>query len=201
MPKEARKRVYDYYFAPEGVPNAAIVAEGKRHNSKIMYAKLYAAGSKDRVGLLRVNKEVYEEAIQILYSNTIQFESTSTLSDFLVQLDPSLRARLTGIVINTWIKTTCRTAMMLLAEARNIKSLKIDSSVLGDEDPAKAAKTFWSDGYKFLDTVGSAKGDKSAAVDVLSFGRKAPAEGKKKPKAHSEEYVEEFKDNLKGKLK
>lgn len=57
LPKEVRARIYGFYFAQKGVVGEAIVLDGKRANKDI-YAKTYAESSKDRVGLLAVNKEV-----------------------------------------------------------------------------------------------------------------------------------------------
>ena len=56
---EIRTRIYGYYFAQKGVMGDSIVIDGKRSNdTKDMYAKTYAEGSKFRVSLLAVNKEV-----------------------------------------------------------------------------------------------------------------------------------------------
>ena len=57
-------RIYDQYFAPKGVLGDAIAIEAKRSCSKSkdvnkdLYAKIYADGSKQRVAVLAVNKEV-----------------------------------------------------------------------------------------------------------------------------------------------
>lgn len=202
LPKEARKRIYDYYFAPKGVVDSEIQVEGKRA-AKDLYAKAYADGSKNRVALLAVNKEIYEEAIQIFYAHKIRMESTTTMSDFLVQTGSAVRARLTDVAVNAWVKTTSRNAMMLLAEARNLKNLHIDSGVSSEGDTAKAAKAFWTDAYKFLEAVGAVKGDKAAGVDAVTFGQKAFTwkDDKKTARPWKDESVEEFRDILKGKLK
>ena len=57
LTKEIQARVYEYYFAQRGVVGETIVLDGKRANKEI-YAKTFAEGSKTRVGLLAVNKEV-----------------------------------------------------------------------------------------------------------------------------------------------
>ncbi|RMY13428.1 hypothetical protein D0866_14076 [Hortaea werneckii] len=57
LTKEIQARVYEYYFAQKGVVGETIVLDGKRANKEI-YAKTFAEGSKTRVGLLAVNKEV-----------------------------------------------------------------------------------------------------------------------------------------------
>lgn len=204
LPKEARAKIYSYYFAPSRVVNADIALEGKRPANKESYAKMYSETSKYRVALLATCKEVHEDAVQILYDHTMRFENTTTLLDFLGQLQQGFRARLRRISIKGFVKTSSRNAMHFLAESPNIVNLHIESGVCTGEDPAKAAKEFYNDAYKFLEAVAARKGDKTAGVDVLTFGRdaflfKAGEDKKKKP--WGEEKREEFKDALRTKLK
>ena len=93
--------------------------------------------------------------------------------------------------------------MHFLAEARNLSALHFETGVFGEGDPPKAVKMFYQDAYKFLEAIGTAKGRKDAGVDVLSFGPLALQfkDEKKHPKPWSTALVQEFKDELKGKLK
>ena len=204
LPKEVRTRVYGVYFAPGNIVNGDIVLEGKRKNeSQALYAKSYANGSKNRVALLAVSKEIYEEAVQVFYAHTMKVESTTTLLDFLGELPGSVRPRLQSVVIKSWVKTTSRNAMNFLAESGGLRSLHIEGGVTTDDDPAKVAKAFYADACKFLEAVTVAKGDKQAGVDVLSFGPRAfqvKGEDKKLAPWHDES-VQDFKDNLKAKIK
>ncbi|KAK5116284.1 hypothetical protein LTR85_009256 [Meristemomyces frigidus] len=202
LPKEARARIYSFYFAQKGVVGESIVLDGKRAN-KDVYAKTYAEGSKNRVGLLGVNKEIHAEAVECFYGHTLKVESTSTLLDFLSQIPTSVRPLLRSLEIKTYIKTTSRNAMHFLAEARNLGRLHIDQGVFNEGDPLKAAKAFHADACKFLEAIGNAKGSKDAGVDVLEFGKQAFQfkDDKKNLKPWAEELVEEFKENLRGKLK
>ena len=55
---EIRQRVYQFYFLTMGQGSLPIVLDGKRKNdTKDPYAKTFAVGNKNRVGLLAVNKE------------------------------------------------------------------------------------------------------------------------------------------------
>ncbi|KAF2482489.1 hypothetical protein BDY17DRAFT_252297, partial [Neohortaea acidophila] len=86
LPKEARARVYKFYFAPEGVVNAEISLNDKRKgDAKDVFAKNYSDGNKNRATILAVNKEIHDEATPILYAHTLRFESTTTLVDYLSQ--------------------------------------------------------------------------------------------------------------------
>ncbi|KAK0258918.1 hypothetical protein LTR48_006213 [Friedmanniomyces endolithicus] len=202
LSKEVRQRTYGFYFAQKGVVDEAIVIDGKRANKEV-FAKTFAEGSKHRVGLLAVNKEIYEEAIQAFYGHTLKLESTSTLLDFLSQIPASVRPRLKSLSIKTYIKTTSRNAMHFLADSRNLTKLRIDTNIFSEGDPAKAAKAFYADAYRFLENIGAAKGDKVAGVDVLEFGKQALQykDDKKNAKPWSSVMVEEFKELLRNKLK
>lgn len=55
---EVRQRIYMFYFLAKGQGSLAITFDGKRKNdSKDPYAKTFAEGNSNRVGLLAVNKE------------------------------------------------------------------------------------------------------------------------------------------------
>lgn len=59
LPAEVRKRIFSLYFASKGIEGEPATIDGKRKNElKDPYAKTYAEGSKYRVALLAVNKEV-----------------------------------------------------------------------------------------------------------------------------------------------
>ncbi|KAK3068235.1 hypothetical protein LTR53_014356 [Teratosphaeriaceae sp. CCFEE 6253] len=220
LPEVARARIYGFYFAQMGVVGEAIVLEGKRTLNKDIYAKAYAEGSKNRVGLLAVNKEVSnstpvaiisapltllqinEETIKVFYAHTLKLESTTTLLDFLSQIPTSVRARLTSLHVKSYIKASSRNAMYTLAGAKNLTRLHISSGVFADGDPGKAAKQFYADAYKFLESIGAAKGDKTAGVDVLQFGKQAFTfkDDKKNVKPWTAPLIVEFKENLRIKL-
>ncbi|KAF2772015.1 hypothetical protein EJ03DRAFT_348828 [Teratosphaeria nubilosa] len=202
LPKELRARIYNFYFAQKGVVGDTILLDGKRSN-KDVYAKTYAEGHKNRVGLLAVSKEISTEATPRLYTLPLRLDSTGTLLDFLSQLPTPVRTRLQNLTIKTFIKTSSRNAMHFLAEARNLQRFHIESGVFGDADPAKAAKQFYAEAYKFLEAVGSVQGRKDAGVDVLGFGPMALTykDAKKEVKPWAEAMVSEFREILRAKLK
>ncbi|GAB1734855.1 hypothetical protein NU195Hw_g9027t1, partial [Hortaea werneckii] len=155
---------------------------------------------------------VHAAALPIFYAHTLKFESTTTLLDFLSQIPTSIRPRLHSLEIKSYIKTTSRNAMHFLAEAQNLARLRIDSGVYcGSEpaDPAKAAKMFYADAYKFFEALGGkAKGEgkdgggKDAGVDLLEFGRLALVckDEKKVVKPWDQEKVQEFWECLRERL-
>ncbi|KAK5134356.1 hypothetical protein LTR08_006536 [Meristemomyces frigidus] len=204
IPVSVRTRIYGYYFAQKGVVDDGIVIDGKRTNvSKDLYAKTYAEGSKSRVGLLAVNKEIHNEATPLFYAHALKLESTTMLLDFLSQLPTHVRPLLRALEIKTWVKTTSRNALHFLAEARHLQRLRFETGVFAEADAAKAGKVFYADSYKFLEAIGAERGDKGAGVDVLEFGKMALTykDENKAVKAWEKAWVEEFKENLRGKLR
>lgn len=147
--------------------------------------------------------QIHADAVQVLYANTLKLESTTTLLEFLSLLEPSTRSRLKSICIQTFIKTNSRNAMHFLAEARNLKSLTIESGVFSGADPMKAARQFHTEAYRFLESAGANKGDKAAGVDVVKFGKQALTfqDNKKARRPWPQKLVDEFKDELRNILK
>jgi hypothetical protein len=59
LPPVIRNRIYKFLFFTKGQGSQPIVIDGKRKDeTKDPYAKSFAEGSKMRVAILRVNKEV-----------------------------------------------------------------------------------------------------------------------------------------------
>lgn len=92
--------------------------------------------------------------------------------------------------------------MMALCNATNLRELKIDNNIGTVADTAKVAKDFYDASYKLLQAMGN-KNDKAAAVDKLKFGKMAFTFTDKKDikKPWDADMVEQFKSNLKAKLK
>ena len=111
-----------------------------------------------------------------------------------------MRARIQFVDVKLYQKANARNAFNLLSEAPNLKKLKFEAGVTSETDPAKAAKTFYSECFKFLKTIGAAKGDPPAGVDILHFTKAAfaPKEGKN---TWTDDMVAEFKEALKEKAK
>lgn len=60
LPFEVRTRIYGFLFFTKGQASQPIALDGKRKDeSKALYAKSFAEGSKYRVGILAVSKEVH----------------------------------------------------------------------------------------------------------------------------------------------
>ena len=114
----------------------------------------------------------------------------------------SVLPRLKHLTIKTFIKTTSKTAISFLAEARNLETLTFENGVFGDDDVTKAVKSFDAEAHKFLAAIGIAKGANDAGVDVLKFGPAAftAKNDKKEVKNWAPIKVDAFKDKLRQKL-
>ena len=147
--------------------------------------------------------QIHAQAISILYSHALKLESTSALLDFLSQLPTPIRTLLRALEIKLWVKTSSRNALHFLADARHLQRVRFETAVFNEGDPVKACKSFYADAYKFLEAIGAAQGDRCAGVDCLEFGRMAMTfkDEKKVAKPWKAELVEEFKENLRAKLR
>ncbi|KAF2716738.1 hypothetical protein K431DRAFT_278310 [Polychaeton citri CBS 116435] len=202
LPAEVRCRVYRFYFANNGVVGKGIALDNKRKEGKRMFAKFFIEGVKNRVGLLAVNKQLYNEAAPVLYSHVLSFADTSSVMEFMLDMSPRSRELLQYVNVKTYVKTTSRNAMNTLADAVNLKRLRIFQSVSTESEPAKAAKALYTDMYKLLESIGRKLGDKRAAVDVLSFGREAFKfkDKEKKETLYTTEMILEVKEALKDRV-
>ncbi|CZT19547.1 uncharacterized protein RCC_05398 [Ramularia collo-cygni] len=173
LPIAVRNTVYRMYFAPKGLTEetTAIVLDGKRATDKVPYSKSFADGSKQRVGLLAVSKMVNAEAAAILYNHPLRFESTTVLGEFLVEYR-STRSKICNVEVKNY-KKGARMALILLAEAPNIRRLRLEGGVSTETDPRKAAKALYMEAAQLLEAIGKQKQAKDAGVEVLEFGKEA----------------------------
>nr|POE49491.1 hypothetical protein CFP56_50408 [Quercus suber] len=215
LTRDIRVLVYRFYLAQNGTVDEAIVFDGKRAN-KEPYAKTFAQGSKNRVGLLA---------------------SCQELAEWIAQVNQPVRLLLRSVEVVAYTKTSSRMAFHLLTEARFLTRLHIDSGISTENDPIKAAKAFYSDAYKLLEAIGStnrmldqantnSSGNAGGAkevnkkpndadeandeviitdgIDILSFGRNAfvtKDSGTRKVTPWNRALVDEFKESLRAKMK
>jgi hypothetical protein len=200
LPEEARIMVYRHYFQPS---DEGIVIEARRRCNQEVYAKKYAAGSKNRAALLAVNKAISQAAVQILYEQSIKFETTQHLLEFLSQAQPSVKSRLRHIKIKHYQKNNARTALNLLVDAERIESVTIESGIASDGDVKRAAKTFHMDTFKFLEAMAGRHGKKEADLTgVFKLGKLALAiKDGSKLRQWSSDKVREFEVAVIAKMK
>jgi hypothetical protein len=197
LPEEARVMVYRHYIDGE------IAIDAKRNSTHEVYAKKYAAGSKNRVALLVANKAISQVAVQVLYEQTITFETSAHLLEFMTQVSPSVRSKLRRIKIKNYNKSTARTAFNLLVDADNIETVTIESGIANDGDIKKAAKQFHGDTSKYLEAMAARKGKKEVDLcGVFVLGRHALAiKDGSKIRPWAPDKVQEFEAAVTAKIK
>lgn len=215
LPEVVRNTVYRMYFAPKGLTELTtpIVVDGKRTIDKAPFSKSFADGSKNRVGLLAVSKavrtvepialwlspltssQINAEAVPVLYSHPLRFESTLLLGEFLVE-NCSTRVHITNIEVKAFRKGA-RMPLTLLAESPKLRRLQFEVGVTTEADPRKAARAFYLDAAQLLDAIGKQKQDKDAGVDIIEFAKGSLTTKGDKTKNYTEEMVEEFVESLK----
>ncbi|KAK4998943.1 hypothetical protein LTR66_001933 [Elasticomyces elasticus] len=204
LSEEVRVRIYKIILAPK---TGTIVLDCVNSARKAVTAKIYANGDKHRLAILGVSKEIRKAAFPIVYSNCFSFESTSTLLNWLSQVGKDVRSSLVNINVKLYVKSSAHTALHFLAECDKLDRLHFEQGVGVDKTPAKAVKDFYADAYRFLEAMGTAKGDKAAGMKILSFGNglkcfsiKEKVKDKEGQRAWSDAEKEEFLRSLKAKL-
>ena len=131
----------------------------------------------------------------------MKFDKSDSALSFLSCVGERVRFSLTRLDIFNLTKTTALPMMMMLSECKHIQRVHIIGGVGTNSLPEKAARVFYSDAYRFLQTMGSLRGDRFAGLDLLSFGKKCfvVKEGTE-TRMWTEDEIDEFTDALKGKL-
>jgi hypothetical protein len=125
--------------------------------------------------LLAVNKQIYQEARNILYENEFKMADPLALHSFIVDIGPQAAKLLTHVTLCSRIygrsmqKGYNHSAFAMLASATNIKKLRIESLTNWMDAPSWAARQFYRDGFPWLEAVGAAKGKLDAALDLLEL--------------------------------
>ncbi|KAF2445144.1 hypothetical protein P171DRAFT_485210 [Karstenula rhodostoma CBS 690.94] len=129
--------------------------------------------------LLRVNKQIREEATPLLYSqNNFNFRNARDLSSFLGRHALHVRD-LSRIVVwdsldlrgNVIAAQYMEMAFSLLVFAENLESLELTVDLYGktDDQIRSAVGSFYRMARNWLQAVGIRKGDKLAAMNILTI--------------------------------
>lgn len=139
---------------------------------------------------------MYAEAVKLLYTHPLRFESTTLLGEFLVEYRDA-RSKVCNVEIKNY-KKGARVGFSLLCEADHLHRLRLEAGVANEADPRKAAKAFHADASQLLDTIGKKKQDKDAGVDIIEFAKGSlTTKDGEKTKNYSQEMVEQFVESLK----
>lgn len=154
--------------------------------------------------LIAVNKQIYSEAVDILYSNEFVFIDSSALYAFLINIGPSAARHLKSIRLMGWQFTRGKATynhacFAVLAWATNLTSFHLEAPIGYRRSSNLGADQFYRDAFCWLEAFGTAQGKRDAAVDILHLteacfpncwnGHGSTSHAKR---------VETFKTNLRG---
>lgn len=189
LPRHVRTKIFEMNLAPtSNKGRIEVLADGKTSGAR---AKDYVKEFRHRTALASLNKQVSiytdnlslsheltpivqlaTEARIILYAFRLRFDNTTTLLNFLSTITDEARKAMVAITITSYIKATAMPCMNLLAECRNLTKVSILNGVGTNTTPQKAAKAFFTEANRLLQTiVTTAGGNKDAALNVVTFGK------------------------------
>lgn len=132
--------------------------------------------------LLALNRQLYNEAASLLYTNTFVVEDTVALHAFLLNIGPSKRNFIEKIIIKGYGRTKAHKvynhpALSLLKGLPNLKEVVFDCAITwafghqtGQKGIVLIARQLYRDGFAWLHHVSGAKGRYDAALDIIRFG-------------------------------
>lgn len=164
--------------------------------------------------VLRLNKTIKTEAIQLLYAQTFHFATTHAFQVWFARISPANRMLLKSIVIKGWTDyrhsrlMDVQTVFSLLMSATNIKSILLDRHVWSEDHSlfpnhrsatfTNNAVNFWRDIEYWADAVDAVYG-KGAAKAVIKFTK--VCFGSVKEIEKKDEVVEKREKDFMAKLK
>lgn len=170
---ETRRIIFSYVLAPLGIVESKISITSSSANSILgARAKEYSEGMPNRLGLLRVNKEIHGEAHRLLYETHIfKFDDTTVTGMFLTRTTTAVRHSIKTIEISKYKQKSAMIALHMLADCSNLRRVSIMENLATNATPSKAAKAFYGDASHFLTTNSIRLGGAVAAVDLLRFDK------------------------------
>jgi hypothetical protein len=125
--------------------------------------------------LLAVNKQIYQEARDMLYGNVFIFADSFALYSFLINLGPVSCKYLKTISLLGWgfgraMKAYNHACFSTLVSATNITTFHIDARIGYYRAPKGAVEQLYRDAFPWMEAIGAASGRADAVLDVLQFG-------------------------------
>ena len=231
LPPELKNKIY-FAALTNGAEDVVLASKTRQYRRTVHFAtaddlqspsrryrRLYAQSDTQNVtltkpsfvpNLLALNLEIHVEVYPILYgSNTFVMADTSALHAFCANIGIKNCAALKDVTIKGWgfstgHKAFNHPAITILFSAVNLERLHLECAIHGWGSMKQVARQFFRDGHHWLESVGTAKGRKDVAVDVLTLGEKnlkyvyggAYRHVRHGAEARPEEMVEEFQLEL-----
>ncbi|QIW99908.1 hypothetical protein AMS68_005426 [Peltaster fructicola] len=198
LPPELRNNIYELIFTNSGHGMSIIQHKQASGRNTVRTGRVYNVNYTSRPGywrkrksiaggpvvpdpsrtlvpaLLRVNKQIYKEAIAMLYAQVFYFQNVVALGEFLSGIGHSNRKLLQHIVITEWeqrgVKNhKARAAITWLMDATDLRLLHLDC-YLGDVGNVKdRVKQVYYACQKLIEALGVVADCKTAALDVIEL--------------------------------
>lgn len=199
LPAEIRNMIYSYSLVdPSGinlvgsfkhkrrtVERVSAATQAGISEQRYLYRKLnddmrstYAEPTALVPALLAVNKQIQQEAGDILYANDFILADSFALYSFMLNLGPSGAKLLKSVRIMDWgygraLKAYNHSCFAVLAWATNLNKLVLDKTPGYNRSPKGAAEQLYRDAFPWLEAIGAAKGKVDAGLDALEVSEDA----------------------------
>ena len=133
--------------------------------------------------ILRLNRQIYNEAMPTLYQNEIAFSDTVTMHTFLAAFSSQNRGLIRHLALKNWaylpsLKGFNSAALTLLVDCVNLQSFCVQSAILprhwslnaNEERGKKMGQKLYGYGQYWLEAVARVKGV-HAIFDILQLDR------------------------------
>jgi hypothetical protein len=201
LPAEIRNIIYSYSLAdPSGINLVGTFKHKRRTVERVSaaaqagindtsrhysYSKInddmratYAEPTALVPALLAVNKQIHQEAGDMLYANDFIFADSFALYSFMLNLGPSGAKSLKSVRIMNWgygraLKAYNHSCFAVLAWATNLNKLVLDKMPGYNRSPKGAAEQLYRDAFPWLEAIAAARGKVDAGLDALEIGEDA----------------------------
>ncbi|EON67268.1 hypothetical protein W97_06521 [Coniosporium apollinis CBS 100218] len=179
LPAEIRNTIYAYTLTTEN----DIRIEAKTRASRRV-AMLQAPNDRSKrasflPALLATNRQVYQEAASVLYSQPLIFIDAYGLYSFLAQIG-SARPLVKSITLENMIhgrsmhKHCNHSAFTLLIGCTSLKRIRLGRGAISwGRTTSRIARHFYREAHYWLEDVGRQKGRRDAAIDLIEFTEEA----------------------------
>jgi len=164
LPPHIRAKIISEVVTDESGEIKMVLRQG---GNKIAFAPEFS--KRNRLALLRTCKDVYSEALPILYAQQFHFPGTQVIASFLLQIGANRRF-IKFIRSDTYNSQSARTVFHLLQEATDFKRISF-AHVSSNEQPKTAIKNIFNDTQTWL--LGVDPHNPYAGIDILCFDHAA----------------------------
>ena len=192
LPMEIRDRIQKMLLLPQ--EPLQIKAKSGSGTRQAVTAANYSA--KNRLALLRVNKQIRQETFRLVYGD-IQFsaDTTTTFTKFLICIGSEARSALTNVSITNYMKKDIHMLFILLPDCKHLGRLHLNNFHTAG-NPGKVARAFLLDAGSWISARVSLVG-KDKALKPLHFAPRALSNG---AKAFTEKEIADFYEELEKKM-